>query len=163
MGCHGLAADTCTTWARSIIVSPGSEIFYLAAGATYRVGIEFPSYNVVSLDVRAGQALVTLRSYSDQHASWGPDRGLYPSAPAGVLSLVLPERLSHRRQSANLTTLNEQLAALVSESAHSNPPTAPLPSVPRPPRTLVKEVREGRCIVFAGAGASADAKGEVAL
>jgi hypothetical protein len=136
------------------IVSPGSETFYLAAG----VGVECPSYNIVSLDVRHGRALVALRSYSAWRQSWGPDRNMYPSAPDGVLSLVLPERLSHQTQPANLTALNERLSALVSESPQSTSPTAPIPSVPRPPRTLVKEIQEGRCIVFAGAGASADAK-----
>jgi predicted phosphodiesterase len=141
------------------LVSPDSEAFHLAAGATYQGRRELLSYNFVSLDPEGGRARVTMRRYSDHDGGfWAPATEMYRSAPEGVISLVLPERLSHQAQSPNLRALNERLSELVSETTPSAVPSAPLPSVPRVPPTLVKEIQLGRCVLFAGAGASMDAK-----
>jgi hypothetical protein len=83
---------------------------------------------------------------------------MYRSAPDGIISVDLPERLSHRPQAADLSSLNERLAQLVSETTPSAAPRMPLPSVPRVPAALIKEIQDGRCVLFAGAGASMDAK-----
>lgn len=78
--------------------------------------------------------------------------------PAGVLSVSLPERLSHKAQAADLNALNDRLSVLTSESAQSSSPPSPQPSVPLPPPALIKAIQLGHCVLFAGAGASADAK-----
>lgn len=141
------------------LVSPDSAAFHLAAGATYRGRHELLSYNFVSLNIEDGHGQVTIRQYSDYNGGfWGPATGFYRSAPSGIISLEIPERLSHRAQPPSLSALNEQLSKLVSETTLSEVPTEPLPSVPRVPPALVKEIRAGRCILFAGAGTSVDAK-----
>lgn len=73
------------------IVSPDSEVYHLAAGATYQGRKELLSYNIVDLDLENGKANVTLRRYSDREGGfWAPDTGMYRSAPKGVLELSLP-------------------------------------------------------------------------
>jgi len=140
------------------MVTPGSEVFHLAAGATYQGRRELLSYNFVQLDPAGGVAHVTMRRYSDHDGGfWAPATEMYRSAPEGVISLELPERLSHQAQPPNLRALNERLSELVSETTPCAVPSAPLPSVPRVPPTLIKEIQQGRCIIFAGAGASMDA------
>jgi len=141
------------------VVSPDSESYHLAAGATYQGRREILSYNIVELNLEAAKAHVSMRRYSDiQGGFWTLDTGTYRSAPNGVLSLSLPERLSHQVQSPDLSALNKRLNALASEAALSSAPSEPLPSVPRVPAKLIKEIKEGRCVLFAGAGASMDAK-----
>jgi 3',5'-cyclic AMP phosphodiesterase CpdA len=141
------------------ISSPDSETFHLAAGATYQGRQELLSYNFVSLDLSGAKARVTMRRYSDRHGGfWAPDGSMYRSAPEGVLSLALPERLSHHAQTPDLSALNDRLSNLASETALTSVPRQPLPAVPRPPQSLIREIREGRCALFAGAGASMDAK-----
>jgi len=141
------------------VQSPDSWTFHLAAGATYQGRRELLSYNLVSLDLRNSAAKVILRRYSDRNGGfWAPDGSMYRSAPDGILSLKLPEHVTRQPQPVDLRNLNERLSVLVSETARTNTPTQPLPAVPRPPMLLVKEIRERKCILFAGAGASMDAK-----
>ncbi|MCG6868617.1 MAG: SIR2 family protein [Gammaproteobacteria bacterium] len=141
------------------LVSPDSESFHLAAGATYQGRRELLSYNFVSLDPEAGRARVTMRRYSDRDGGfWAPATEMYRSAPEGVVSLTLPERLSRQVQPPDLNALNERLSELVSETTSSSDPSEPLPSVPRVPPILVKEIEARRCVLFAGAGTSMDAK-----
>ena len=141
------------------LVSPDSEAFHFAAGATYKGRRELLSYNIVSLSPEDGRAHITMRRYSDRDGGfWAPATEMYRSAPDGVISVALPERLSHRAQSPNLSALNERLSKLVSDTTPSSVPSTPMPSVPRPPATLVKEIQAGHCVLFAGAGASMDAK-----
>jgi 3',5'-cyclic AMP phosphodiesterase CpdA len=141
------------------VVSPDSEAYHLAAGASYQGRRELLSYNTVELNLDNGQASVSMRLYSDKQGGfWAQDTGTYRSAPDGVLSLALPERLSHQIQSPDLSALNERLSVLISETAIASAPSEPIPSVPRIPAKLVKEIKDGRCVLFAGAGASMDAK-----
>lgn len=141
------------------VVSPDSEVFHLAAGATYQGRREILSYNFVSVDLDTGTAQVSMRRYSDRAGGfWAADTGMYKAAPNGVLNLTLPERLSRKAQTTDLTALNQRLATLVSETVQPSGPREPMPAVPRPPPALIKEIRAGRCLLFAGAGASMDAK-----
>jgi predicted phosphodiesterase len=141
------------------VSSPDNETFHFAAGATYQGRRELLSYNFVSLDLEQGKVRVAMRRYSDRQGGfWAPDSNMYRSAPDGVLSLALPERLSHHAQVPNLRALNDRLSTLVSETAQAALPMQPLPGVPRPPQTLIREIRDGRCVLFAGAGTSMDAK-----
>ncbi|MFV9644407.1 MAG: SIR2 family protein [Desulfobacterales bacterium] len=140
------------------VVSPDSEVFHLAAGATYQGRNELLSYNIVSLDLDEGIADVAMRRYSDREGGfWAPDTSMYRAAPNGILSLTLPERISKRSNPPNLSALNERLSELVSETVESTTIPEPIPAVPRPPAALIKEIRDGRCVLFAGAGASVDA------
>ncbi|MBK5124335.1 SIR2 family protein [Burkholderia sp. R-69980] len=141
------------------IASPNSEVFSLAAGATRQGLREFVSYNYVQIDLRQGAANVSMRRCSDRKGGvWASDGAMYGVAPEGRLTLTLPERLSHKVQTADLTVLNQRLSALVSETTPSSAPTEPVPSVPRAPTALVREIVDHKCVLFAGAGASMDAK-----
>ena len=141
------------------VVSPDSEVFHLAAGAIYQGRKELLSYNIVSLDLENGRAGVAMRRYSDREGGfWAPDTGMYRSAPKGTLTLPLPERISNRAEPPNLTILNKRLNALVSETVKPTTVLEPLPAVPHPPPALIREIRDGRCVIFAGAGTSVDAK-----
>ena len=141
------------------VVSPDSKVFHLAAGATYQGRTELLAYNVVSLDLENGKVDISMRRYSDREGGfWAPDTGMYRAAPNGVLTLTLPERISKRSTPPNLSVLNERLAALVSETVESTTIPEPLPAVPRSPAALIKDIKDGKCVLFAGAGASVDAK-----
>lgn len=141
------------------VVSPDSEVFHLAAGVTYQGRNELLAYNIVSLDLENGRANVAMRRYSDREGGfWAPDTSTYRAAPNGILSLTLPERISKSSDPPNLLALNKRLTALVSETVESTTIPEPLPAVPRPPPALLKDIRDGKCVLFAGAGASVDAK-----
>ncbi len=139
------------------VVSPDSEVFYLAAGAIYVSRNETLSYNAVTLDLDHGTVDVLLRRYSDERGVWLPDTQLYHAAPAGVLSFPLPERLSHRPQPVDPSYVKSRFAEFVSVEMEGIG-LLPEISVPDVPSALVESVRAGNCILFAGAGASADAK-----
>ena len=71
---------------------------------TYQGRRELLSYNFVSLNPEGGRAHVTMRRYSDRDGGfWAPATEMYRSAPEGVVSLVLPERLSRQAQPPNLS------------------------------------------------------------
>jgi len=139
------------------VVSPDSEVFYLAAGAIYVSRNETHSYNAVTLDLDRGIADVLLRRYSDARGVWIPDTQLYRAAPAGVFSFTLPERLSHRPQPVDPSYIKSRFANFVSVEMEGSG-VLPEISVPGVPSSLAESIRGGNCILFAGAGASADAK-----
>jgi len=140
------------------VVSPDSEVFYFAAGATYVSRRETLSYNAVNLDLDAGSSQVFLRQYSEPRGGvWIADTELYRSAPAGKLSFPLPERLSHRPQPVTLSYIKDRFTELtpIEMEAAGILPDFQVPSVPG---ALLDAIRHGKCILFAGAGASVDAK-----
>jgi 3',5'-cyclic AMP phosphodiesterase CpdA len=141
------------------LTSPDSEVFYLAAGATYQGRRELLSYNIVNLDQDSGQARVSLRRYSDRHGGfWSPDTQMYRSAASGILNFALPERLTHLAQTVDLGSLSERIESFVPESQREVVAVEPKPQIPPPPETLLDCIGNGQCVVFVGAGASIDAK-----
>jgi SIR2-like domain len=138
---------------------PDSEVFYIAAGSSYLGRKELMSYNFVSLDLEASTGKFFLRRYSDL-GIWSADTDMYESAPEGVIEFRLPERITkkaRRPKAREIHVLFDQLtpqAAKGTTFAQVEPP----PEVPAPPPALVKEICEGRCVLFAGSGASVDAQ-----
>lgn len=141
------------------LTSPDSEVFYLAAGATYQGRQELLSYNLVEVDLEQGSARVYLRRYSDRQGGfWSPDTLMYRSATNGVLEFQLPERLSHSAQTLDLAELSERIDSFVPERERASVAIEPEPTIPKPPAALLEAIRGGQCVLFAGAGASVDAK-----
>jgi len=141
------------------IASPDSEVFHLAAGATYQGRTELLSYNYVTADLSSGMAQVSVRRYSDREDGfWVPDTTMYRAAPNGTINITLPERLTHEPQEPDIVQLRERLTALVPETAPPEAQPECVPAVPSPPPTLIKSITRGQCILFAGAGSSIDAK-----
>lgn len=141
------------------LTSPDSEVFYLAAGAVYQGRRELLSYNLVEVDLEQGRSRVSLRRYSDRQGGfWSADTQMYRSATNGVLEFRLPERLSHSSQTIDLVELSERIESFVPERERASIAIAPEPVIPKPPAALLEAIRGGQCILFAGAGASVDAK-----
>ena len=141
------------------LVSPDSEVFYLAAGASYQGRLEALAYNRVSVHLDEGGAEVMLRRYSDRQGGfWSPDASAFRSAPDGILQFSLPERLSRKGRPISIPAARAEIAAFMPEDALEAKTIEPVPDIPKPPDDLVKLLCKGRCILFAGAGASIDAK-----
>lgn len=141
------------------VKSPDSEVFYLAAGATYEGRRETLAYNLVTLDLDNGAAAVVLRQYSDRTQAWHADTGAYITAPDGLINVSLPERLSHKPQSAIPSVISKR-AARFSHVEDQAPALAEVtePTIPDVPVALIEALKANKCILFAGAGASLDAK-----
>jgi hypothetical protein len=140
------------------VVTPDSETLYFAAGAAFSGRQQLLAYSDVSLDLAEGVVRVVIRRYSDRGGFWAPDTTAYRSTPTGEIVLELPEGLTARPASKKLLAVSARVDAVSSVALAGDVATAPLPRVPPPPLALVREIREGRCILFAGAGASRDAK-----
>jgi predicted phosphohydrolase len=138
------------------LVTPDSAVYYLAAGASYVGRREILNYNHIYLNLDEGTAAVHLRKYDDRTRSWHYDSGLYENAPCGVLEFLLPERLSHRPERTDIIAVTQRIVALRQEPLEAMEPE--LPSVPVLPDHLIEAVLGGKCVLFAGAGASMDAK-----
>lgn len=136
---------------------PDSEVFYFAAGAAYQGRGDALGYNRVTLDLEAGSASVTLRRYSDKQAGfWAPDTTAYRHAPDGILRFRLPERLSWNPTPVAVLDVRQQITAFTPGAAAAH--VAPEVAVPEPPPDLVKLIARRKVVLFAGAGASVDAK-----
>lgn len=143
------------------VASPDSEVFHLAAGATYQGRSELLSYNILEADLAAGRFQVFIRRYADQGGGfWAADTSMYRAAPDGVIDVKLPERLTRQPQEPNMAAARDQITALMAKTAtpDAKPKPEPEPTVPQLPQSLVTAIQDGRCILFAGAGASIDAK-----
>jgi predicted phosphodiesterase len=141
------------------LVSPDSEVFYLAAGASYQGRQEALAYNRVTLNLDKGEAEIMLRRYSDRQGGfWSPDTSAFRSAQDGVFRFSLPERLSRNEKLISIPAAQAEMAAFMPESVPEAKTIEPLAVIPPPPHDLINLLLRGRCVLFAGAGASMDAK-----
>jgi predicted phosphodiesterase len=139
------------------LVNPDNEVFHMAAGATYQGRNELLAYNFARLDLSKGEAQVVLRRWSDRGGGfWAADGLSYRSAPQGILPFRLPERLSRIPGVVTVAEVQERMTAFEQGPAPAKP--GPDVDVPDPPMDLVRLIRDGKCVLFAGAGASIDAK-----
>lgn len=141
------------------VASPDSEVFHLAAGASYQGRSELLNYNILQADLSVGRFQVFIRRYADQGGGfWAADTTMYRAAPEGVIDVKLPERLTRQPQKPDLAKARDQLTTLTAETTPPDVRPEPEPVIPQPPLALVTAIQTGQCILFAGAGASIDAK-----
>ena len=141
------------------VASPDSEVFHLAAGASYEGRSELLNYNILQADLSVGRFQVFIQRYTDQRGGfWAADTTMYRAAPEGVIDVKLPERLTRQPQQPDLAKVRDQLTTLTAATTPPDVKPEPEPEVPQPPLALVTAIQNGQCILFAGAGASIDAK-----
>lgn len=136
---------------------PDSVVHYLVAGATYENDLRSNlAYNYVSADIERGIANVFLRRFNNLSSRWVNDASYNPS---GKLKFLLPPRLvetennSVYQKSINLIKSSENAFNLNNITIDKTQMI--IPSVPK---LLLNSIKDNRCVLFAGAGASMDAK-----
>lgn len=140
---------------------PDSVVHYLVAGASYENN-NFTSnlaYNYVSANLESGIADVCLRKFHNISSSWVSDKSYSEN---GKLQFSLPPRLVEKNINSDYG-FDETIGSLVEEKDEAyviekiTIEKAPL-VIPSIPKQLLNNVKDNECVLFAGAGASMDAK-----
>jgi predicted phosphodiesterase len=128
-------------------VSNLSDVFYVSAGSLYDSRIYTNTYNIIELDLEAGQSNIEIRQYTDSNG------GFWTKA-SSILSdnsFVLPERLIES------STTNETFQKLKKDISYQSEKATNKTTLPKVPRDLIKKIINNDCLLFAGAGTSIDA------
>lgn len=135
---------------------PDSAVNYLVAGAVYDEATAKLAYNYVSVDLEKGNATVNLRVFNPILSCWEND-GTYKN---GKVQFPLPPRLlTNEPNTADTETdicfgrASQGSYGIKKEKIGQS--SIYIPSVPK---QLINSIKENKCILFAGAGASIDAK-----
>lgn len=139
---------------------PDSVVNYLVAGAAYDEEEAKLAYNYVTLDLEKGDAIVNLRVFNSVLSRWENDAGY----SKGKVEFKLPERLlpvgsygndNIFENKSNVNIVREESTQYGSNYIEiENRPIY----IPLVPKQLMNNIRQGNCVLFAGAGASMDAK-----
>lgn len=139
---------------------PDSVVNYLVAGAVYDEATAKLAYNYVSVDLEKGNGIVNLRVFNPILSCWEND-GTYKN---GKVQFLLPPRmLKNEPVSYNKTADIETDICFGKKSQVSYGKTrekveqVPI-YIPPVPKQLINSIKENKCVLFAGAGASIDAK-----
>lgn len=132
---------------------PDSVVHYLVAGASYDDNIFNLAYNYVSADLESGIAEVNLRKFNNISSSWVSDKSYSAS---GKTQFLLPSRLvdkeyttTYRNKETNISFVKEK------EEVYGEKMPLVIPSIPK---KLLSSIKDNKCVLFAGAGTSMDAK-----
>lgn len=140
---------------------PDSVVHYLVAGASYENNNTTTNlaYNYVSADLESGIVDVCLRKYHSISSSWVSDNSYSEN---GKLQFSLPPRLVEKESTTthdfvepNLSSVAEKDEAYAAEKITIDKTPLVIPSIPK---QLLNSVKDNKCVLFAGAGASMDAK-----
>lgn len=139
------------------VIGKGSifgKAFKISAGSTYETRNHINSYNIVSSDISEGTATCYFRKFIDRDGGfWSEDNTLDDSISNGKIRVKLSERIAEL-----LSADTEVHEKLKKEEFWINPSDSGVQLfVPDMPKDLVNRIREGKCILFAGAGTSLDA------
>ena len=139
------------------IIGKGSifgKAFKISAGSTYETRDHVNSYNIVSGDISNGVATCYFRKFIDQNGGfWSEDNSLDNSILNGKICIKLSERIVEN-STKNLT----ESKSYEQDKLWINPVDSKTQLfVPNMPKDLIDRIRNGKCILFAGAGASLDA------
>lgn len=139
------------------VIGKGSifgKAFRISAGSTYEARNHLNSYNIVSSDISTGRATCYFRKFVDTHGGfWSEDNTLDESIHNGRINVTLSERLVE-----NLTLDHNNNNTQYKKNLWINPKDSNVEIlVPTIPKNLINKIREGKCILFAGAGTSLDA------
>ena len=135
---------------RAEVIGKGSifgKAFKISAGSTYESENHMNSYNIVSSDISKGTAICFFRRFNEEIDEWSEDNTMDGSVSDGKIRVRLSDKLvtdsvENRAQKdlwINPSDCNEKI------------------DIPDIPRDLINRIKEGKCILFAGAGTSLDA------
>lgn len=140
---------------------PDSVVHYLVAGASYEnndITSNF-AYNYVSADLESGIADICLRKFQNFSSSWVSDKSYSEN---GKLQFSLPPRLVEKNID-DAYGFDETIGSLVEKKDEAYTiekitiDKKPL-IIPSIPKQLLTNIKDNECVLFAGAGASMDAK-----
>ena len=128
-------------------VSNLSDVFYISAGSLYDSRTYTNTYNIIGLDLEAGQSNIEIRQYTDSNG------GFWTKATSFLNdnSFVLPERL------VESSTTNETFQNLKKDISYQSEKASNKTELPKVPRDLIQKIINNDCLLFAGAGTSIDA------
>ncbi len=132
--------------------SPYNEMYFISAGNIYEDGHYVFSYNLGVLGLEKGEkSYFIFRKYDEIRKLWIADDFTNNN---GKIEIKLPLRKTKSIDDfINNDTLTEKIDTYFLPYYFSYQEISP-----NPPEYLLKAIKDNRCILFAGAGASADAK-----
>lgn len=142
--------------------------FKLSAGAVYEDRNQLNSYNIIRCDVARGEAECFFREYVDKNGGfWTSDNTIDKTITSGKITVkyrvgdsdIAASKHDNTKIHSNQGNTDERKAEAKENGrywAHTSDPR-PSYSIPAPPRDLINKIREGKCVLFAGAGVSMDA------
>lgn len=139
------------------VIGKGSifgKAFKISAGSMYEMRDQVNSYNIVSSDILSGVATCYFRRFIDQDGGvWSADNALDNSILNGKIRVKLSERIVE-----DLVVDSIEIKNRKEEELWVNPVDSKIQLfVPDMPRDLINRIKNGKCILFAGAGTSLDA------
>lgn len=138
------------------IIGKGSifgKAFKISAGSTYESRNHFNSYNIVCSNLIEKNMTCYLRRFEDKHGGfWSQDNSIDHSITNGRIKVKLSDRLSE------ILTDDLQMSENPKDEYWVTPSDSDIQiMVPSIPKELIRQIKNGKCILFAGAGASLDA------
>lgn len=139
------------------VIGKGSifgKAFKISAGSTYEMRNHVNSYNIVDSDISNGVATCFFRRFVDQDGGfWSEDNTLDNSVSNGKIRIKLSERMA---EELSIDSREDKYRS--QEELWVNPVDSKIQLfVPDMPKDLINRIRDGKCILFAGAGTSLDA------
>lgn len=138
------------------IIGKGSifgKAFKISAGSTYEARNHLNSYNIVCSNMVEKSISCYLRKFEDRNGGfWSQDNSIDHSILNGKIKVKLSDRLSdilkdNIQERKNLK--NEYWITPSDSDVQIMAPTMP--------KELIRQIKDGKCILFAGAGTSLDA------
>ena len=135
---------------------PDSVVHYFGAGASYDKDVSNLVYSYATVDLESGAISVWLRKYNTIEKCWISDNSYNKCEK---IQLRLPARLlnnlddGYAHRDIDNAKAKQELPYMDIETVHKD-----LLEIPAIPKLLLKSIQEKECVLFAGAGASMDAK-----
>lgn len=138
------------------VIGKGSifgKAFKISAGSTYETRNHLNSYNIVCSNLVERHITCFLRKFEDRNGGfWSQDNSIDSSISNGKIKVKLSDRLSE------IVTDSFQESENVEDEYWVTPTDSNVQiMVPVIPKELVRQIKNGKCILFAGAGTSLDA------
>ena len=138
------------------IIGKGSifgKAFRISAGATYESRRSLNSYNIISCDLSKSIMTCYLRSFVDVDGGvWQADNSLDDSIKDGIISINISEKLYEN--ASNKNHIREKSRGKLWQNKYDKNSNLIVPTLPQ---DLIEKIKNGKCILFAGAGTSLDA------
>lgn len=130
--------------------SPYNEMYFISAGNIYESHSSVFSYNLASVNIQKEEkSFLIFRKYDEIERRWSIDN--FANAN-GNIAINLPLRLTTNIEDY----IENKIDGYYAESNYFI--DGLVVDVPAPPEYLIEAIKDKKCILFAGAGTSADAK-----